>query len=83
MRHRVLDDKQMAKLIGVKRETFNRYRNHQSRMNIEVIGAIAAALDLEPPDLYCPPGTINLPVPEELRETAIDMLSILAKRSTG
>lgn len=83
MKHRALDDKQMAGRIGVKRETFNRYRNHQGRINTEVIGAIADALDLEPADLYCPPGTINIPVPEELRETAIDMLSILAKRAAG
>lgn len=83
MKHRGLDDKEMASRIGVQRETFNRYRNHQNRINTAVLGQIAEALDLKSVDLYCPPGIINLQVPEELRDTAADMLSILAKRPAG
>ena len=81
MTRRGVDDTQMAGRLGVKRETFNRYRNHQNRINTTIIGQIADALDMDPVDLYRPPGLVSVSVPEELRETAMGMISLLTKRA--
>lgn len=82
MAYRGLDDSQMAAKLDprVKRETFNRYRNHQHRINTTILGQIADILDAEPADLYGPPGFVSLQVPEKLRDTAADMIAVITKR---
>jgi transcriptional regulator with XRE-family HTH domain len=55
MEARGLSDQKMADRIGVERPTITRWRTEQHRLNPEKIAAIAAALDIEPAELWRPP----------------------------
>ena len=90
MNARGLSDERLAGRLGVARETVTRYRNEQHRLNPEKIAAIAAALDLEPPDLWqLPPPRDRRPRPsidailrdasEEAFEKVADLAALLAK----
>lgn len=86
MAERGLDDEQLAGRLDVARETVNRWRNHQKRLDPEKIAQIAHALDLEPAELYRPPSFQSLDrmvknVPEAVRATAIDVIISLIKRA--
>ena len=72
MEHRGISDEQMAGRIGVARETVTRWRTHQHRLNPEKIAALAHALDIEPEELWRPPGGVSLnqlvkDAPDELK----------------
>jgi transcriptional regulator with XRE-family HTH domain len=56
-RERGLNDEKVANRIGVARETVFRWRKEQHRLNPEKIAQLASALDLEPPELWRPPGS--------------------------
>jgi transcriptional regulator with XRE-family HTH domain len=50
-----VSDERLAGRLGVARETVTRYRSQQHRLNPDKQAAIAAALGIEPHDLWRPP----------------------------
>ena len=87
MNERGLDDEKVAGRVGKTRETVNRWRNHQKRLDPEKIALLAHALDLEPAELYQPPSFQSLDrmiknAPEAIRATAIDVIASLIKRAS-
>lgn len=86
MEHRGLSDEQVANRIGVARETIWRWRTEQHRLNPEKIAQLAAALDIEPEELYRPPSSPNLNAivkdyPEDLQKKAAEMVRLLGRAS--
>lgn len=84
-----LSDERLGNRLGVARETIYRRRMEQHRLNPEKIAEIAAALDIEPAELWQVPPPPDAPpsvdkmlrdAPEELRRKAVEMVEIL-KRS--
>lgn len=64
MAYRGLNDERLAGRLGVARETVTRYRSQQHRLNPDKIWAIAAALDIEPQQLWeLPPPPDGQPIP--------------------
>jgi transcriptional regulator with XRE-family HTH domain len=87
MEHRGLSDEKLANRLGVARETVFRWRKEQHRLNPDKIAAIANALDIEPEDLWRPPGRESLDAivkdaPPELQATAIDIVRRLIGRAS-
>ncbi len=78
---RGLNDEQIANRLDppVDRATVFRWRKEQHRLNPEKIGKLAQALDLEPEELYRPPGTPSLDAiirdaPDDVRSMATDIV---------
>lgn len=85
MEDRGLSDERAASRIGVARETVFRWRTEQHRLNPEKIAQLAAALDIEPRELYSPPGRRSLDAmladaPDDLHATAADIVARLVSR---
>jgi transcriptional regulator with XRE-family HTH domain len=53
---RGLNDEKVGNRIGVDRATVHRWRKQQHRLNPGKIAVLAEALDLEPEELFRPPG---------------------------
>ena len=86
MKERGLSDEALAERLGVARETVTRYRdvNQQHRLNPQKIAAIAAALDLEPEDLWRPPDLgSGRPSIDRMLKGAPDALVLEAAEMTG
>jgi transcriptional regulator with XRE-family HTH domain len=60
MAERGLSDERLAGRLGVARETVTRWRGQQHRLNPDKIAALASALDMEPQELWQPPGRPSL-----------------------
>lgn len=84
MELRGLDDKGLANKLGVSRVTVTRYREQQHRLDVEKIARIAKALDIEPQELWRPPGRVSIdamlkPLSDEAVKRAADGLALLLK----
>ena len=69
----------MAGRLGIERESLYRLEREPRRVNSEKQAAYAAALQLEPEELWRPPGAISLDAilrkePENVREMAADIV---------
>lgn len=85
--HLDLSDEKVANRLGVARETVYRWRTGDRRLNPEKIAALAAALNLEPLDLYRRPSEESLDAlvkdaPPELRATAADIVRRLVGKAS-
>jgi transcriptional regulator with XRE-family HTH domain len=86
MEHRSVSDEKLANRLNVARETVTRWRNQQHRLNPGKIAALAAALDLEPEDLFRPPtarpslDSLVRDAPDELQNTVTDVVKRLVGR---
>lgn len=88
MEHRNLSDRQLADRMEVARETIWRWHNEQHRLRPEKIAAIAAALDLQPEDLYRPPERPSLDAmikdaPKDVQDMVIDIVSRMVNRKAS
>jgi len=86
MEHRGLSDDQIGNRLGVGRTSVWRWRTQQHRLNPEKIAALAEALDVEPQELWRPPARRSVDAllrdaPDELHETAVDIVERLLKRA--
>lgn len=77
----------MADRLEITRQSVYRWEKEQWRLDPQKIAAYAAALDLEPEDMWRPPGPRSLDgmvanAPEDVRERAIEMLTILLRTGT-
>jgi transcriptional regulator with XRE-family HTH domain len=75
----------MAGRLGIERESVYRLEREPRRMNSEKQAAYAAALGLEPEELWRPPGRVSLDAmvanaPDDLRET---VTAIVARLVSG
>ncbi len=75
----------LAGRLDVERNTIWRWENEQHRLNPDKIAALAAAFDIEPSELWGPPGRRSIDAmladaPDDLRDTAADIVSRLTKR---
>lgn len=83
---RGLSDETLADRIGVARQTVYRWRTEQHRLDPPKIASLAAALDLEPEELFRPPSRPSLDAKiktlsdEEAKEAA-EMLDIFVRRA--
>lgn len=91
MENRGLSDERLAGRLNVARETVTRWRSQQHRLNPDKIAAIATALDLEPPELWSPPGApagrpsidaMMKDAPQEAFDRLAEMAAFLAKTGT-
>ena len=87
MAYRGLSDQRLADRLEVERETVWRWQNQQHRLNPDKIAAIAAALDLEPEELYRPPGTVSLDAivkgaPDDIQSMAADIVRRLVSQGS-
>lgn len=69
----------MAGRLGIERESVYRLEREPRRVNAEKQAAYAAALDMEPEELWRPPGTPSLDslvkgIPEEVRAMIANMV---------
>lgn len=69
----------MAGRLGIERESVYRLERHPLNIDFKKLAAYAAALQLEPEDLWRPPGTPSLDgmvadAPAEVREMAVDIV---------
>lgn len=88
MEDRGFSDERLADRLGVDRVTVTRYRSQQHRLNPDKIAAIAAALDIEPEELWAPPGPRTRPridpmlrdAPDETVREIAEMAAILLRR---
>lgn len=84
MEERGETDKTLAGKLSVSRVTVTRYREQQHRLDVEKIARLAKALDVEPEQLWRPPGRPSVDVvlknasDEFVRRTA-ESLAILLK----
>jgi len=86
--HRGLSVEALAGRLDVERQTIWRWENEQHRLNPEKIGALAVALDIEPEDLWRMPARRSIDAilkdaPDELHDTAIDIVQRLARRGAA
>lgn len=84
---RQLSDERAADRIGVARQTVYRWRTEQWRLDPEKIAQLAAALDIEPEQLWRPPGHQSLDAiiegaSPELRDTAADIVRRLVGKAS-
>lgn len=75
----------MAEKLGIERESVYRLEKKFGRIKAETQAQYAAALGLEPEDLWRPPGTPSLDslvagAPDDLRQMAADIVSRLMRR---
>ena len=76
----------MAKRLGIERESVLRLEREPQRVNSEKQAAYALALQIEPEDLWRPPGAGSLDAmvhgaTDELRATAADIVKRLVSRA--
>lgn len=93
MEYRGIGDNELAgrlvlsdKPDGVSRETVTRWRYDQRRLDPEKIAALAAALDIEPWQLWQPPPATGQPTRQDLAEqasTALQSAAEAIKRMAG
>ena len=81
-----LQDKDGEK-VGVERNTVWRWENEPHRLNPEKMAAIADALDLEPEELWRPPGRRSLDAiasgaSDDVQDTLVDIVTRLTKRAS-
>jgi transcriptional regulator with XRE-family HTH domain len=84
---RDLSDERMADRLGVTRQTVFRWRKEQHRLDPEKIARLAAALDIEPEDLWRHPARPSLDAlvkkaPDDLHATAVDIVKRLVRRGS-
>lgn len=89
--HRSLNDAKVADRLGIDRTTVWKWRTNPSRLDPGKMDALAAALDIEPADLYRPPSEpkpkpppgsldeIAKDYPEDLRQKAAEIVRLLGK----
>lgn len=87
MDKRGLSDERLAGRLSVERETVNRWRNYPQRLSLPRIEEIAAALDLEPADLWRHPDrpsadALLRDASPELQNKAVEMIGILLRTGT-
>lgn len=83
---RGLNDEQVANRLDppVDRATVFRWRKEQHRLNPEKIGKLAQALDLEPADLYRPPGRQSIDsILKDADDSVRDMAADIVRRMVG
>lgn len=77
----------MAGRLGIERESVYRLEREPQRANPERQAAYAAALDMEPEELWLPPGNVSLDAlvrdaPENIKEMAADIVRRLVGRAS-
>jgi transcriptional regulator with XRE-family HTH domain len=82
---RHLEDKDMARMIGVSRPTVGRWREEQHRLTPRKIGQIAIALEITPEELWRPPDRPSVDAllkdePIGIILKAIEIISVLLKK---
>lgn len=87
MDKRELSDERLAGRLDVERETVNRWRNYPQRLSLPRIEEIAAALDIEPADLWRHPDRPSADallrnVPDDVQKNAVEMLQIFIRTGT-
>lgn len=83
---RGLNDEQVANRLDppVDRATVFRWRKEQHRLNPEKIGKLAHALDLEPEELYRPPGRPSIDaILRDADDNTRDMAADIVRRMVG
>lgn len=81
---RGLNDEKVGNRIGVDRATVFRWRKEQHRLNPEKIATLAAALDVEPEDLWRPPARRSLDaLVKNSSDEVINMAFDIVKRMAG
>lgn len=88
MAHRGLSDQDMAERLDTDRTTVWRWRTQQHRLDPGKIAAIAAALNIEPKQLWDMPDFVSLDaiakdVSVALKATAAEIIRSLVKAGTG
>lgn len=88
MEIRGLDDAKLAGRLDVARETVTRWRNNQRQLNPAKVKALADALDIEPEDLWHPPGRPSVDArlkdaPDEVVRQFAEMAAIYTKRAAN
>lgn len=86
MAERGLSDDQLAGRLETDRTTIWRWRTQQHRLNPDKIAAIAFALDVEPAELFQPPGRRSIDAlisgaSDDLQATAFDVVKRLVGRT--
>jgi len=76
----------MAGRLDIERESVYRQEREPRRVNAEKLAAWAVALDVEPEELWSPPGTQSLDAlvrgtSAEVKEMAVDIVRRLLKRA--
>lgn len=83
-KERGLNDEKVGNRIGVDRATVFRWRKEQHRLNPEKISALAEALDLEPQELWRPPGRPSLDaLVKNSSDDVLNMAFDIVKRMAG
>lgn len=89
--HRGVNDTQVASLIGVDRTTVWKWRNKHSRLDPGKMELLAGVLQIEPNQLYGPPGApppappaesldeIVKDYPDDLKRKAADIVRLLGR----
>src|ERR1700731_1604306 len=72
MEFRGINDERLAGRLDVDRVTVTRWRNQQHRLNPDKIAAIAAALDIEPEQVWRPPWPPSRPSIDAMLSGASD-----------
>jgi transcriptional regulator with XRE-family HTH domain len=79
----------MAERMGIERESYYRLLRELHRINIDKLAQLADAMGngMEPPDFYRPPTRQSVDsmlegVPEDVRETAIDIVRRLVRKAS-
>jgi transcriptional regulator with XRE-family HTH domain len=81
---RGLTQEALANRLGVTGTTVSRWERSTALLNTKVMGAVAEALDIDPPDLYRHPNQPSADAllrgqPVEIREQAIAVIEALRK----
>lgn len=77
-------DEKIANRIGVARETVTRWRGQQHRLNPQKIAALAAALDIDPIQLWSPPSRPSVDAmltghPDDMARQAAELVGVILK----
>lgn len=86
MEAKELTDERLAGRLDVERETVNRWRNYPQRLNLPRIEEIAAAMDIDPADLWRHPDqpsadALLRAAPESVRKDAVEMLEFFLRKA--
>lgn len=82
--HRGLNDEKVGERLGIDRTTVWKWRKNPSRLDPGKMEALAAALDIEPAELYRPPTVPSLDsivrdYPDDLKQKAAEIVRLLGK----
>lgn len=82
--HRGLNDAKVAAKLEIDRTTVWKWRTNPSRLDPGKMEALAAALDIEPAELYRPPtrpslDAITKDFPDDLQQKAAEIVRLLGK----